>query len=345
MSFDTAKKCIDWIFANVPENADGVELGFIGGEPLVEFSLIKQIFGYVESLNLSKPHIFYATTNGTLLDDEKKRWFSERRKRFVLGLSLDGKAETHNHNRSNSFSKIDLDFFLKNWPEQGIKMTLSEFSLDHLAENVIFAHERGFKQISGVNLFEGTFDWSKEEFIKKLIPQLEQLVAYYVKHDELKVNQMFDKKIQLCESSEKRRQRWCGIGSGAIFFDVDGKRHPCTFCSPMTFDEKTLAELESHDFEKTDDFIDEDCFANCYLYPVCPHCAAANYLTKKTFKTRDKSRCRIQKLISLYVADLLGKRILKNPNRFDEKEKYLLITAIQKIKQLYLDDFKEYLNA
>lgn len=344
MSFETAKKCIDWIFENIPEDMEGVEISFIGGEPLVEFELIKQIFDYVNSKNISEPYIFYATTNGTLLDDENKKWFSERKDKFVLGLSLDGKAETHNYNRSNSFEKIDIGFFLKTWPEQGIKMTLSEFSLEHLAENVIFAHEFGFKEIGGVNLFEGTFDWSQEKFIKTLIPQLDILVKYYVEHDDLRVNQMLDKRIEFCEITEKKRKRWCGIGTGAIFFDIDGKRHPCSFCTPMTFDSNTLAEIEMHDFEQVDDFIDDECFSNCYIYPVCPHCAGANYLTQRTFKTRDKSKCRIQKLISLYAADLLGKRILKNPGKYDETQKYLLISAIQKIKDLYLDDFKEYIK-
>lgn len=344
MSFETAKKCIDWIFENIPKDMEGVELSFIGGEPLVEFELIKQIYDYVNSIDVKEPYIFYATTNGTLLNEEMKKWFLERKRKFVLGLSLDGKAETHNHNRSNSFSKIDLDFFLKTWPNQGIKMTLSEFSLDHLAENIIFIHELGFKEIGGVNLFEGTFDWSQEKFIQKLIPQLEKLVAYYVEHDDLKINQMLDRRIEFCESTKKTRKPWCGIGTGAIFFDIDGKRHPCAFCTPMTFDEKTLTEIENHDFQNIDNFIDDECFNHCYIYPVCPHCAGANYLTQKTFKTRDKSKCRIQKLITLYAADLIGKRILKKPDKYDEKQKYLLISSIQKLRELYLDDFKEYLD-
>lgn len=39
-----------------------------------------------------------------------KEWFREHKDTFVLGLSLDGLPETHNHNRSNSYDKIDIDF-------------------------------------------------------------------------------------------------------------------------------------------------------------------------------------------------------------------------------------------
>ena len=171
MNFDTAKECIDWIFHNIPDYAtDGVEIGFIGGEPLIEFDLLKQIFSYVSSKYNDVEHIFYATTNGTLLNSEMKEWFSAHRNCFVLGLSLDGAKETHDVNRSGSFDSIDFDFFLKNWPEQGVKMTLSEYSLPRLAENIKFIHGLGFKHINGVNLAEGSFDWSKEEYIKILIP-------------------------------------------------------------------------------------------------------------------------------------------------------------------------------
>ena len=343
MSFETAKKCIDWIFSNIPKDFEGVELDFIGGEPLLEFDLIKQIFTYVKSTYPKEKCIFYATTNGTVLTDEMKKWYTERKGCCVLGLSLDGKKETQDYNRSNSFDKIDLDFFLKNWPWQGVKMTLSEFSLDHLAENIIFCHELGFSEVGGVNLFEGTFDWSDEKWIQKLVPQLKTLVDYYVEHDDTEVNQMLNRHLEACEYSDrKEKRRWCGIGGGAVFFDVDGRKLPCTFCTPMTFDEKTLTEICNHDFSKVDDFIDDECYNNCYIYPTCPHCAGANYMTQRTFKTRDKSKCRIQKLISLFAADLLTKRILKNPDKFEKYRRGLMIDAIQKIRELYLPEFKEY---
>ena len=111
MSFDTAKKVIDWIFLNIPSDTKGIEFGFIGGEPLLEFKLIKDIVDYVRAKDTEEQYIFYATTNGTVLTEEMKKWFEENRHQFVLGLSLDGLKETHDYNRSNSFDKIDFDFF------------------------------------------------------------------------------------------------------------------------------------------------------------------------------------------------------------------------------------------
>lgn len=119
MMLGTAKKCIDWIFDNIPSYADGgVEIGFIGGEPLLEFNLIKQIVAYTCSKPRNVNYMFFASTNGTLLDDEMKKWFAAHKNCFWLGLSVDGAKETQDNNRSNSFDAIDFDFFLQNWPEQ-----------------------------------------------------------------------------------------------------------------------------------------------------------------------------------------------------------------------------------
>ena len=342
MSFDTAKKVIDWIFQNVPSNMEEVEIGLIGGEPLLEFNLIKQMFEYVRQLNPPYPYLFYATTNGTLLTEEMKAWFTQNKKHFWLGLSLDGDRDTHNHNCSNSFDKIDIDFFRNNWNEQSIKMTLSDYSLKHLAHNIKFVHSLGFP-ISGVNEFEGDFDWDKDEYIKDLAGQLKELSAFYVENDTLELDQMLKLNLHYCERKPFERKKWCGIGDGAIFFDVDGQKYPCPFITPMTFSREQIFELQKTDYKNADNFIDEDCYNNCYIYPICRTCAGACYMTNGTFKKRIKSKCRTQKLIALFSADIQAKRIVKNPESQDKRTLRPTIDAIKKIREAYLDDFKNFL--
>lgn len=342
MSFDTACRCIDWIFKNVPEDMNGIEITFIGGEPLLEFNLIKKIYEYTHKKYQDASYIFYATTNGALLTREMKQWFVEHKKDFVLGLSLDGTPETHNYNRCNSYDLIDIPFFRDTWPGQGVKMTISEFSLSNLAENIIYIHNLGFKEIDGVNLFEGNFDWSDEKYVKMIIPELKKLVDFYVEHDDLMIDQMLGRQIDICEEKNKQKRKWCGIGIGTIFFDTDGTRRPCPFVTPMTFSEEELETIQKTDFNNHECFVDDDCFDNCYIYPVCPMCPGANYLVKKTFKCRDKSKCRLQKLITLYSAELLARRIIKNKNSVPSYKLFNTISAIEKIKKLILPEFEEY---
>ena len=132
---------------------DKIEISLIGGEPLLEFPLIQELTKYTCEKYPQDNYIFFAITNGTLLTAEMKAWFQERKDKFVLGLSLDGTPDTHNHNRCGSFKSIDLDFFKNTWPKQGVKMTLTEYSLQNLAENIKYIHSAGFDIIKGVNLF------------------------------------------------------------------------------------------------------------------------------------------------------------------------------------------------
>lgn len=342
MNLETAHRCLDWIFDNVPEGMQDVEIGFIGGEPFLEFPLMRDAIEY--TLSRQRPHkfIFYATTNGTLLTPEIKDWCRKHKEIFVLALSLDGAKDTHDHNRSNSFDRIDLDFFRDVYPLQSVKMTLTEYSLPRLAENVKFVHQKGFKYIGGVNLCEGDFDWSKAEYIEILKQQLKELSDFYVEHDDLPLNQMFDRHIDLCESSRREHKKWCGIGDGAIFFDVDGKRYPCPFATPMTFSPEEMSDILKTDFQDPMRFIDKECYDSCYIYPVCPTCAAANYLTEKTFGRRDKRRCELQKLITLFVADTLARRIIKNHRCMPPDKAYYTVQAIKKIRALYLDGARKW---
>ena len=344
MSFEIAKQSVDWIFANIPADRQGVTLDFIGGEPLLEFELIKRIYNYAEEKKEKIPVKYFATTNGTLLNNDMKKWFSDRREKFILGLSLDGTPATQNYNRSNSYDRIDIDFFRNNWPNQGVKLTISDFSLRNLAENVIFVHELGFKYINGVNLFEGDFDWSKEKYLKIISVELKKLVEYYEKNPQLITNQMFRKKIELCECKDSNHKKWCGIGTNMVFFDTDGKKYPCAFVTPMTFDEEVLSEISKIDFSDEENFVDKDCCDNCYIYPICSTCAGANYMVNNSFKKRNKTKCSITKLVCIYLAELESRKILNGDADYDDSVLYNKIAAIKRIKSLYLNDFKDYVS-
>ena len=342
MSFDTAKKCIDNIFENIPNEYDDIEISFIGGEPLLKFELIKSVVEYTNQKYADYNYFFFASTNGTVLTEEMKEWFSTYKDIFTLGLSFDGIKKVQDYNRSNSFDDIDVSFFINNWPKQGIKMTLSEFSLEYLAESIKYLHSIGINNIIGVNLFEGNFDWNQEKYIQLLVPQLKELVDFYVENDDLHLNQMFNKKIDILAYETRVKQKYCGIGSGVNFYDIDGIVRPCAFCTPMTFDSITLSEIEKTDFHNPDNFIDIDCFSSCFIQPICSSCSGNNYLKNNSFKKFDKSKCRIQKLIVLFTADLIVKRIIKSPEKYDDSFKSRILKSAKTIKELFLPEFNTY---
>jgi uncharacterized protein len=72
MDIEVAKKIIEQAFIENESICEEIEFDFMGGEPLLEFEKIKKIAEWMWNRNWSKPYILYATTNGTLLNDEMK---------------------------------------------------------------------------------------------------------------------------------------------------------------------------------------------------------------------------------------------------------------------------------
>lgn len=345
MTFNIAKECVDDIFKNIPEGTKIIEISFIGGEPLLEIKLLKKVYEYTMSKYADNRLRFFATTNGTILSNDDKEWFKEHKERFVLGLSLDGTPQTHNINRTNSYNKIDIPFFVNTWPKQGPKMTISKNTIQNLADDIIFIHEQGFKYINGVNFAEGDFDWGNKEDLLILSQQLRKLLDFYTEHYNLNLDQMFGKHIEFCSSDNVEKHKTCGIGTNTMLYDVDGQKYPCSFVTPLTFSSKELDKINSIDFHKYDELVDEDCLEKCYLYPICSSCSGANYLVNHSFSERIKTRCEMNKLISLYIAELHTRRILNHRELYkDSNQLYFLIEAIKGIKANYYEEFKTYLD-
>ena len=79
MDTDLAKEIIlrEAQFVSDSDNFDEIEIDFMGGEPLMNFPLIKSVVEWLEGGVIPVPWLCFATTNGTLLTDEIKDWLRE----------------------------------------------------------------------------------------------------------------------------------------------------------------------------------------------------------------------------------------------------------------------------
>lgn len=111
MSLETAKKAIDFFFMR-NRVLSSVTVGFYGGEPLLEFELIKQCVEYSKSCVEGKRINFNMTTNGTLLTDEIANYLVEND--FSLSISLDGSKEEHDANRKFADGSGSFDIVIRN---------------------------------------------------------------------------------------------------------------------------------------------------------------------------------------------------------------------------------------
>ena len=113
--------------------------------------------------------------------------------------------------------------------------------------------------------------------------------------------------------------------------------------TPMTFRMDELSRIAQTNFADDNNFIDEECYQNCYIYPICPTCSGANYLVNGNFKRRNRNKCRIHKLTALFIAELMARRIINGTDGMNDETKYRTVLAIKKINLLYKEEFMKYL--
>lgn len=111
MSFAVAKKAVDFLLSHSTAS-DDISVGFYGGEPLLEFGLIKEVVAYTESVCWGKNVSYAITTNATLLKGEILDFLVE--KNFKVMISLDGPKEVHDQNRVFSDGRGSYDIVMRN---------------------------------------------------------------------------------------------------------------------------------------------------------------------------------------------------------------------------------------
>lgn len=111
MSFETAKRAIDFYLEHSVDTPSAF-IGFYGGEPLLEFDLIKKCVNYVKKTIEGKKIYFNLTTNGTLLEDERVRFLAEND--ISIAISLDGSKKDHDICRRFPDGTGSFDIIIKN---------------------------------------------------------------------------------------------------------------------------------------------------------------------------------------------------------------------------------------
>lgn len=94
MDWEVAKKAVDFLKAH-SQNSDERHIGFYGGEPLINYDLIKKTTDYANKL--FDKMIYSMTTNATLMNEEIADYIMKNK--FNIIVSLDGYKELHNKNR------------------------------------------------------------------------------------------------------------------------------------------------------------------------------------------------------------------------------------------------------
>lgn len=276
-------------FVASSDQYDALQIDFMGGEPLMNFPVMKAVVEYLEANPPSIQYICFATTNGTLLNDERKKWFRKYRDVMWLGCSCDGTEQMQQANRGTNQKQIDYDFFLETWPIQSLHMTISRESLPTLADGILYLQRKGFRMEAA--LAQG-IEWTKED-AELYRNQLKKLAGEYIADPTIPPINLLGHPLSIELSKDDApiapQQKFCGTGTHMVTYDIDGRRYGCHLFTPVVLGD-TRGEIGNFDWANADVYNDERC-NRCVLRQMCPTCAGFNFKYRGAIGKRDMRAC------------------------------------------------------
>ncbi len=284
MPLEIAKKSLDFLVENSGSRRN-LEVDFFGGEPLMNWDVVKQTVEYGRSLEkkYDKNFRFTLTTNGLLLNDEIMEFANQEMSNVVL--SIDGRKEIHDYMRPTRNGKGSYDILLPKFREFAkkragksyyVRGTYTHHNLD-FAKDVLHMADMGFDQISVepvVSLPEEPYA-IREEDIPMLLEQYDILAKEMLKRKkEGRGFNFFHFMIDLT-GGPCVAKRLSGCGSGTEYLAVTpwGDLYPCHqfvgengFCMGNVNDGITKPEI-----------VDEFKLCNVYAKDKCKECFARFY--------------------------------------------------------------------
>ncbi len=238
MSFEVGKAALDFLIKN-SGNYVNLEVDFFGGEPLMNFDVVKQLVAYARSVEgqYGKNFRFTLTTNGMLVDDDVIE-FANRECHNVV-MSLDGRREIHDMSRrdymnNGSYDKIVPKF--QKWAkaregrEYYMRGTFTHANVD-FTNDIFHMADLGFDKLSmePVVSAPGTPYALTEEDLPKLFEQYEILATEMIRREKEGRPITFYHYMLDLSHGPCIYKRIAGCGSGTEYFAVTptGDLYPC----------------------------------------------------------------------------------------------------------------------
>lgn len=336
MNYDIAKKSIDFYLEHSIDSEVFV-VGFYGGEPLIEFELIKKCVSYIESVSEGKELLLSMTTNGTLLNEEIVSFLEEHN--FSLLISLDGPREVHDKNRKFAFNSCGtFDIVMENvnmikskFPKYYKKITFNavmDQTNDFSCINKFFTNYETIKNVnltvSKINNNYAKYEITETEdfhckmgyeYFKLLLSKAVLIDDKYVSKIVLKDYEYLQrvyKQLQPTEELPKKGHHGgpCIPGVQRLFVNVEGDIFPCERVSEFS-DSMNIGNISrGFNLDKIRHILNigklsEDSCKNCWAFRFCILCAASADTSLQLSRDMKLSKCNnVRNMVENNLKDL-----------------------------------------
>lgn len=313
MSFDVAKRAVDFLIS-MSGPRQHCEIDFFGGEPLLNWDVVKQTVEYIESIQEKHGKIFKLTltTNGMLLTQDKIDYVNEHNMSLVL--SLDGREDVHNSMRPSSGGRDTYETVAKNLVnavkqrdgrEYYVRGTYTHNNLD-FCKDVEAMSDLGFEHLSMEPVVgeDGAYVLRPEDMpiIEK---EYEKLADLYLERQLAGWGEKFNFfhfRMDLYRGPcMAKRLRGCGAGHEYMAVVPNGDIYPCHqyvgkdgYVIGTVFDGLKNYDIPTQ-FRNTHVFTKETC-ANCWAKFFCSGgCHANNETLGGDLSIPYEMGCKLQK--------------------------------------------------
>lgn len=311
MPLEVAKKAIDFVISH-SQNRKNIEIDFFGGEPMLNFPVVKETVAYAreEGMKHGKHFRFTITTNGLLINEEQMKYVNENMDNVVL--SCDGRKEVHDKNRKTvsgegTYDKV-IDKFIKiaNDRKQMDYYIRGTFTKDNkdFTKDVLHLADLGFKQISvePVTLDEKSPMAIGYEDLPEIFREYELLAEEIIRREKSGENRFnfFHFMIDLDNGPcALRRISGCGAGCEYAAVTPSGDIFPCHQFADEP--EYKIGNVLDGTYEMPEQFRDRDIYTvkgcdSCFAKFYCSAgCSASSLKYEKDLYQPYDIACQMQK--------------------------------------------------
>lgn len=348
LTMENASIICDRLIDNFKTNkpASNIRVHFFGGEPLLDWDLIKFI---IEKISVEMPAWFGITTNASIIDDSMIEYFVE--KNIGVMVSIDGTKETHDSKRRFLDGTGTYDIVsenLKKILDAGVdceaRMTVTPKDAKHLYDDILHLVEMGAKHIAPCPVYDQ--EWSDEDLEHFKNAMIKTYDLYIQKHfdQESKIYIKFFEDYLFKDISLNHKSVPCGFGTNTtVTIDAAGNIYPCHQVPTRADKEKFILGNfitgEVYDNEnvkpvKPGDFYSEKCI-DCEAYnTICGGgCLMESYEENKDLLCPTNTTCLFYRLYHKTISEIQNEGI-PSPRSPSERRDFLHSSVTRILKNI-----------